>query len=286
MSAASARCAVLTSPRSPANDGAAPSRRPQVSVQGAAPGGSADLPPARPRDPGQAEGAWRPGPGRRRAADPAFEQAVERFVAYHLAQRAGDARDRLASGLGHAELLFLEEVWWPAVGHFRHLHPEYEVRDRGLRRRFVDFAYVAPGVRLAIEIDGYNFHAPISRAEFVDQIRRQNLLALDGWTVLRFAYDDVRSDPRYCRQTILEFLGREAHRHDLFQGLTPHEQAALRFALDAGRPIAPSEVARALGSSAWLARKILRQLVRKGHLEPASGRHRVRRYRLSPTRLI
>lgn len=49
---------------------------------------------------------------------------------------------------------------------------------------FVDLAF--PGLRLAVEFDGYEFHA--GRAAFEADRRRQNALVLAGWTVLRFTW--------------------------------------------------------------------------------------------------
>lgn len=40
-------------------------------------------------------------------------------------------RERLAEGLGHGTVEFLRRAWFPAIGGFQHLHPEWEVRDMG-----------------------------------------------------------------------------------------------------------------------------------------------------------
>ena len=57
----------------------------------------------------------------------------------------------------------------------------YEVLVEG-RRIFIDIAF--PGLKIAIEIDGFEFHR--SREAFDSDREKQNLLVLDGWTVLRF----------------------------------------------------------------------------------------------------
>ncbi|HEX6987838.1 MAG TPA: DNA-binding response regulator, partial [Bacillota bacterium] len=126
-----------------------------------------------------------------------FEPALQEFLAYHRSVRKGERLRRLVDGLGHGEELFLQKVWWPAFGSFRDLHPEYEITDFDGRSRFLDFAYLSGETRLAIEIDGYGPHVTsLSRWQFVNQLRRQNHLILDGWAVLRFSYDEITEQPR------------------------------------------------------------------------------------------
>ncbi|MCY9697783.1 hypothetical protein [Paenibacillus alginolyticus] len=58
-----------------------------------------------------------------------FEKAHEAFLAKHISMRGGERLKRLKEGHGHAEKLFLEQIWWSAFGHFQDLHPEYEIKD-------------------------------------------------------------------------------------------------------------------------------------------------------------
>lgn len=67
--------------------------------------------------------------------------ALDHFLANHLANREGERYRRLQEGHGHAEQLFLQQVWWPAFGGFTDLHPEYEVKDFRDGTRFLDFAF-------------------------------------------------------------------------------------------------------------------------------------------------
>ncbi|MNZ35745.1 hypothetical protein D3C78_531490 [compost metagenome] len=68
-----------------------------------------------------------------------FEEEYTRFIEQHLKLRVGESARRLQAGHGHAEKLFLENVWWLAIGHFEHLHPEYEVMDYKDGFRYLDF---------------------------------------------------------------------------------------------------------------------------------------------------
>src|SRR5690606_25359904 len=140
-----------------------------------------------------------------------FHSAHQEFLAYHESRRRGERLRRLLMGHGHAEQLFLQEVWWPAFRSFRDLHPEYEVLDFDGQPRYLDFAFIREGTKLAIEIDGYGPHVKqLDRHKFVRQLRRQNHLVLDGWAVLRFAFDEVHEQPRRCQQVLQQFMGRQS----------------------------------------------------------------------------
>ncbi|NLE99168.1 MAG: DUF559 domain-containing protein [Propionibacterium sp.] len=62
----------------------------------------------------------------------------------------------------------------------------YEVHLQG-KRFFIDIAF--PGMKIAIEIDGFEFHK--DRASFDRDREKQNLLVLAGWTVLRFTSNTI-----------------------------------------------------------------------------------------------
>jgi very-short-patch-repair endonuclease len=62
----------------------------------------------------------------------------------------------------------------------------------------VDFAW--PEARVAVETDGWEAHG--TRTAFRRDRRRSAALALAGWTVLRFTYEDVVHDPGYVVATL------------------------------------------------------------------------------------
>jgi len=67
---------------------------------------------------------------------------------------------------------------------------QWTVVSHGRQFRF-DLAY--PAMRVGIEFDGREVHS--DQVRFVEDRRRQNLLVLDGWTVLRFTWADVHERP-------------------------------------------------------------------------------------------
>ncbi|MBW4838431.1 MAG: endonuclease domain-containing protein [Paenibacillaceae bacterium] len=210
-----------------------------------------------------------------------FQETHALWLSDHLSRREGERERRLQEGHGHAEKAFVEKVWWPAFGHFRHLHPEYEVTDFKDGMRYLDFAYLRSGVQLAIEIDGFGPHLRnISRDRFSDQCRRQTDLILDGWKVLRFTYDDVSDNPRYCQQTLQQFMGRWLGEGETLFQANYHEKELIRLFLRLGRPLTPGDICLTMGVENKTARKWLRQMVEKQWIQPASGSVRVRTYQL------
>ncbi len=81
---------------------------------------------------------------------------------------------------------------------------QHEVRFRG-RRYFIDFAY--PDLRIAIEVDGYAKRA--TRAAFESDTERQTVLALLGWTVLRFTWTKVVRRPAEVARDVHLAIGRD-----------------------------------------------------------------------------
>lgn len=215
-----------------------------------------------------------------------FQSAYDSFISYHAKQRSGPASDRIREGLQHAELMFLERVWWPIFHDFDGLFPEYELQDFRDGDRYLDFAYIQPQFKVAIEIDGFGPHwKNISSTEFADQCRRQNHLSIDLWKILRFAYLDVDKHPRMCQQTIQQLIGGlTGHVGGVLQTLQVVDREIVRFALGMGRPITAADVTRHLQIQTPAALRHLRRLVGHDWLVPASGSVRIRSYRIHPSR--
>ncbi len=210
-----------------------------------------------------------------------FEEEYQAFMNAHLQARTGERLRRLQEGHSQAEMLFLKQVWWPLFHHFRYLHPEYEVNDYKDGKRYLDFAYIRPAIRICLEVDGYGPHLKnISRWQFSDSLERQNQLVIDGWTVIRFSYDQVKEKPRRCQQIVQQVIGRWLGDELDQTSLSFVEKEVLRLAIRKGEAISPIEVEKYLKLSDKTVKKVLSQLVDKKMLIPASGSIRVRSYRL------
>ncbi|CAM3930955.1 DNA-binding response regulator [Cohnella lubricantis] len=189
----------------------------------------------------------------------------------HARERKGDAKRRLADH-GHAERMFLSQVWWPATGSLEGLYPEYEVKDYKDSWRYLDYAYLAAGFKVCIEIDGYGTHwRDTDRWQFADHLMRQNHLVLDGWIVLRFAYDDIMKRPRQCQQLVQQLLGKSSH-SPTGSGLVIHPMERAIIKLSFGRPgyLRTEDMTAAFGIHRRTAAKYMKALVEKGFLLPVN----------------
>lgn len=213
-----------------------------------------------------------------------FEQAHEAFIHRHARLRTGERLRRRIEGHGHAEQHFLKRIWWPAVGNFDWLHPEYEQSDFKDGVRYLDFAYIRFPYRICIEIDGYGPHLrDVSRSHFADQLMRQNHLVLDGWRIIRLSYDDILEKPRRGQQLIQQCMGKWYGKDQQHASLTGKEHELVRMAIRSPAPIRPAEASSYLGISTRHARTLLQRLVAAKVMVPAAGGDsRIRAYTLNP----
>lgn len=103
----------------------------------------------------------------------------------------GDTRGRApgASGDSQPQLRLFEalEAEWP--GRFEW---EYRVKFEGMRQPYrLDMA--VPEQKLAVEVDGWQYHGRVKRDFQRDRIR-QNRLAVNGWRILRYFPGQIYSD--------------------------------------------------------------------------------------------
>lgn len=61
-------------------------------------------------------------------------------------------------------------------------------------------------LRLVLEADSFEWHG--GRSALRRDARRYNLLVIDGWLVLRFAWEDVMHDPAYVREVLVAATAR------------------------------------------------------------------------------
>lgn len=209
-----------------------------------------------------------------------FNQQYEEWMHSNLAAERNPRRtELLQKGLGHGTVEFLRSVWFPAVGNFNHLFPEWEVRDFGNGYRYLDLAYMPAGAKGGIEIQGFGPHArDLDVRRFKDLCRRHCLLSLDGWTFLPVAYPIV-DEPKQCQQLVLAFIGKFIA-SDVPSTLSWLEAETVRFSRRLLRPFTPLELAGHLRICDRQARRILHNLVDLQMLYIVSGQERVRTYKL------
>jgi very-short-patch-repair endonuclease len=111
----------------------------------------------------------------------------------HLVQARGRSYRPMDSG---AEIKFRR-----LCSRFRLPQPQHQYPSRAGTRR-IDFAY--PDSMLAIEIDGFDPH--FGRKAWQYDRARQNELVAEGWTVIRFTWDDLESRSTDVARMIRRFL--------------------------------------------------------------------------------
>ena len=210
-----------------------------------------------------------------------FEQKFEEWMEDNISNEKNHRRrEILERGLGHGTIEFLRLVWFPTVGNFDQLYPEWEVRDFNNGYRYLDLAYMPGGAKGGIEIQGFGPHArDLDVRRFKDLCWRHSLLALDGWTFLPIAYLSIKDEPQRCQQLILAFIGKFIS--TVVESQLPWLEAeAVRCARRLIRPITPLEFANHLRISDRHARRILHKLVDLQIITVASGKERARSYKI------
>ncbi|RCX20540.1 hypothetical protein DFP94_103271 [Fontibacillus phaseoli] len=211
-----------------------------------------------------------------------FEQKYAEWIDSNVQEETNHRRrELLEKGLGHGTVEFLRAAWYPAVGNFNYLYPEWEVRDFNNGYRYLDLAYMPGGAKGGIEIQGYGPHArDLDVRRFKDLCMRHSMLALDGWVFLPVAYLSVKDEPKQCQQLILSFVGKFLST-DVSAELDWSEAETMRFARRLLRPFSPPELAAHLRLSDRHTRRILHRLVELQVLRVAGeGSLRYRRYQL------
>ncbi len=211
-----------------------------------------------------------------------FEKEYELWMQKQIEQEKNHRRrELLQKGISHGTLELLRSIWYPAIGNFDHLYPEWEVRDMSNGYRYLDLAFLPGGVKGDIEVQDYRSHArDLDTRRFKDLCRRQSLLSLDDWIFLPIAYLSIREEPEFCKQLVLSFIGKFLSL-DVDARLNGIEAETVRYARRLMKPFTPMELARHLRVTDRYARMVLRGLVEGEHLVVVGGNLRFRTYQLN-----
>ena len=99
------------------------------------------------------------------------------------------------------------------VRHARHLPPGARPVRHPAAGPVGDHFWACPDLvdrkhRIVIECDSWQWHG--DRKGFLKDVRRYTLLSADGWTVLRFTWDDVMLRPAWVRDVLSRAVGVDA----------------------------------------------------------------------------
>ncbi|WP_214626037.1 transcriptional regulator [Paenibacillus agaridevorans] len=211
-----------------------------------------------------------------------FEASLNQWLSKQIAEEKNPRRrELLQKGLGHGTIEYLKTIWYPTIGNFDYLYPEWEIRDYSNRYRYLDLAYIPNETKGCIEIQGYRSHArDIEAWRFKDLCLKQALLTLDDWLFLPIAYLSITEDPNVCKQLTLSFVGKFVSR-PMSNTLGWAETETLRYARRRLRPFTSIELASHLQRSDRQTRRLLDKLVELGLLVIVNGKQRYRHYQLT-----
>lgn len=207
-----------------------------------------------------------------------FQTEHEIWIQEHMKRRSGERLDALRRGHGYGNQLFIELIWWPLVGHFDGLHPEFEVRDWRGRSYFVDFLWRVGASRIVFEVMDYGSHGT-DRTKYRMDLNRGLFLQSQDCLIYYIALDELKENPTFILSSLRSILspylsvvqGRSSMRN-----YSKIERDLMRASIRHDRVLRPAEVARELELHPMTVIKYCRILVEKGKLRAiakgASGR--------------
>lgn len=212
-----------------------------------------------------------------------FETAHEAWLKDHIERRTGERRGRLLAKR-YAETLFLQKVWWPLMGDFEGLHPEYEVLDWRGRPYNADFVWLPDSVKLVFEMKGYGPHVEsMDRKGYCEELNRETFMKGMGFRVVSVPHDDVASRPEVTQSLIRMVIGRFQGKGAPVTKASLMEKEILLLGFRLGRPLRRVDVARHLDVSERTAARYLCNLCGGGYLgalRTGAGKERITEYRL------
>ncbi|MNZ96632.1 hypothetical protein D3C78_1158330 [compost metagenome] len=197
-----------------------------------------------------------------------FEAEHEKWIRRHLSKRQGERRDALRRGHGYGNRMFVEKIWWPLMGHFTGLHPEYEVRDWRGRSYFVDFMWILGGHLFAFEIMDYGSHGT-DRTKYRMDLNRGLFLQSQGCYFMTIALDELKENPLFISNMLQNILAPYLTATTERGGNVVHkfgkiERDLMRLAIRQHRVVRPAKAARELELHKETVIKYCRNLVDKG----------------------
>lgn len=192
----------------------------------------------------------------------------ERWIKRHAALRKGERLDALKRGHGYGNQLFAEQIWWPLVGHFLGLHPEYEVKDWRGRSYFVDFMWLVGSMRIVFEIMDYGSHGT-DRTKYRQDMNRGLYLQAQDCLVYCISLDELKENPSFVLSVLRSIIAPYLAAVNGGTGVVERqygkiERELMRAAIRNNRIVRPIEAARELELNNHTVIKYCRQLVQKG----------------------
>ncbi len=127
-----------------------------------------------------------------------YEVEQEKWLRSHRLKRKG-SRSRLEAlrrGHGYGNQLFAEKIWWRLFGHFKGLHPEYEVLDWRGYPFYPDFMWIIGTTRIIFEIQDFGSHVQnMDRKKYRRELIRAMFMNSLQYMVINIALDEIEENP-------------------------------------------------------------------------------------------
>lgn len=197
-----------------------------------------------------------------------YEVEHASWIRYHLARRRGERLDALKRGHKYGNQLFAEKIWWPLLGHFKDLHPEYEVSDWRGRNYYVDFMFIIGTIRIVFEIMDYGSHGT-DRTKYRQDLNRGLFLQSQDCLVYYLSFDELKENPSFIQSVVRHILS--PYTAVIGGGINTSERkfnrterALMRVAIRNNRLIQPTKAAIELELSRATVTKHCKMLMEKG----------------------
>ncbi|WP_238649537.1 hypothetical protein [Paenibacillus piscarius] len=202
-----------------------------------------------------------------------FTEEHDQWLSHHLKRRKGERLDALKRGHSYGNRLFVECVWWPLVGHFHGLHPEYEVKDWRGRSYYIDLLWKVGSSRIAFEIMDYGSHGT-ERSKYRMDLNRGLFLQSQDYMMLYISLDEMKENPSFIlstlRNLLFPYFSAAATNGSMEKPYTRIERDLMRLAIRNHRVLRPGDAARELELHYTTIIKYSRMLVDKGKFRPVA----------------
>jgi hypothetical protein len=162
----------------------------------------------------------------------------------------------------------VEQIWWPLVGHFHGLHPEYEVKDWRGKSYFIDFVWIVGALRIALEIMDFGSHGT-DRTKYRMDLNRGLFLQSQEYTIFYLSLDELKENPSFILSALRNVLSScltaaSGTNRTADKSYTKIERDLMRAAIRHNRILRPAEAAKELELHSMTVIKYCRLLVDKG----------------------
>lgn len=197
--------------------------------------------------------------------DVSYAVEHERWLKSHLTKRNGTRLDALNRGHGYGNQLFSEKIWWCLFGHFKGLHPEFEVMDWRGYPFYADFMWTVGSIRILFEIQDFGSHVQnMDRKGHRRELNRGMFMQSLQYLIVYISLDELKENPELIlsmiRIILSPYLGVTDDNVSTYSKL---EKELMRLGVRYNRILRPIDAARGLDLTVKTVIKHLTNLVHK-----------------------